>query len=88
MSHHHNHNHHHDNHGHNHNFADKSIKEKLNILVSHWIEHNNSHMNEYEKWQKRAKEEGEIALAEILKEVCNKVKDIDTLYKKLENLLK
>ncbi len=82
MSHHHNHNHKHSN-----NFEEKSLREKLKILVAHWIEHNSSHMKEYEKWEQRAKDEGEIDVAEILREVCDKVREIDELYKDLERLL-
>ncbi len=84
MSHH----HHHHNHSHdNCTSEEKGLREKLKILVAHWMEHNNSHLQEYKKWENRAKEEGEIDLAEILKEVCEKVKEIDMLYKELEKLL-
>jgi hypothetical protein len=31
---------------------------RLSIVVEHWIEHNQSHMNEYEKWAQRAAELG------------------------------
>lgn len=33
-------------------------KNKLSILIHHWIEHNESHMTEYKKWAKNAGEQG------------------------------
>jgi nickel/cobalt exporter len=29
-------------------------KEKLSIVLEHWIEHNQSHIAEYQKWVERA----------------------------------
>jgi hypothetical protein len=29
-------------------------KEKLSIMLEHWIEHNQSHIGEYQKWVERA----------------------------------
>ena len=80
MSHHHHHHHHE-------KTEAKTLNEKLKILVNHWIEHNNSHMKEYEKWRQLAEKEDAIDIAEILKEVCEKVAEIDKLYKELEKLL-
>ena len=33
-------------------------KKKLSVIIEHWIEHNESHMNEYKKWAQTAKELG------------------------------
>jgi hypothetical protein len=33
-------------------------REKLSIVIEHWIEHNQSHMVEYRKWAQRAGELG------------------------------
>lgn len=38
--------------------------EKLRILLQHWIDHNEGHTAEYEKWQHVAAHEGTKALAE------------------------
>ena len=33
-------------------------KKKLSVIIEHWIEHNESHMNEYKKLAQTAKELG------------------------------
>ena len=74
-------------HHHNHDISGKSLKEKLKILVHHWQEHNDSHLEEYKKWKEKAAEEGLIDIEELLKEVCEKVKDISELYREMNKLL-
>ena len=79
---------HHHNHSHTHKISDtKSLPEKLKILVTHWKEHNNSHLEEYKRWEQRAKEEGLIDIAELMKEVCEKTEEISNLYNEIEKLL-
>ena len=34
------------------------VAEKLNVLFEHWIEHNTTHEEEFEKWAQRAEEAG------------------------------
>jgi hypothetical protein len=29
-------------------------KKKLSVVIEHWIEHNQSHMDEYKKWAQKA----------------------------------
>ena len=29
-------------------------KERLTVVIDHWIEHNQSHMSEYKKWAEKA----------------------------------
>jgi nickel/cobalt exporter len=29
-------------------------KKRLTVVIDHWIEHNQSHMNEYKKWAEKA----------------------------------
>ncbi len=38
-------------------------KEKLRILLQHWIDHNKGHANEFAKWQETMKEEGNQEIA-------------------------
>jgi hypothetical protein len=38
--------------------SEKSDVEKLRILLPHWIEHNNSHVAEFVKWQQAVAGEG------------------------------
>ncbi len=77
---------HHEHHHHHHDVESKSTKEKLKILLKHWKEHNNSHITEYEKWLKNAKEEGLNDYAEIIEEVLKKMKEINELYEKMEKI--
>ncbi len=78
MSHHH---HHHS------DVNEKSFKEKLKILLHHWKEHNNSHLEEYKKWKEKVAEEGMLDVEELMKEVCEKVSDIGKLYDEIEKML-
>lgn len=50
----HDHSHSHD-HGHTHELT---FEQKLEKLFSHWIDHNNSHMDTFFTWAKRAREAG------------------------------
>jgi len=40
--------------------------QKLSIVIDHWIEHNQSHMGEYQKWAERA---GELGLGQVKAEI-------------------
>ncbi|MCF8091974.1 MAG: hypothetical protein K9K21_02835 [Desulfotignum sp.] len=60
------HDHHHD-HGssrsHSHDHAHEegqrmSLKEKLEVLLSHWVDHNDSHKDNFYSWAQKAKEAG------------------------------
>jgi hypothetical protein len=37
-------------------------REKLPIIIEHWIEHNESHLEEYRQWAEKA---GQIGLAKV-----------------------
>jgi hypothetical protein len=37
---------------------DKEITEKIRVLISHWIAHNEEHAEEYRKWAARLMAEG------------------------------
>jgi flagellar motor component MotA len=82
MSHHHNHSH-----SHNHDNEGKTVKEKLQILVKHWKEHNDSHIDEYKRWENKAREEGLVDVAEILREVCDKLDEVTRLYEDIEKIV-
>lgn len=41
-------------------------KKKLSVVIEHWIEHNESHMEEYKKWAQRA---GELGLDLVKTEI-------------------
>ena len=42
--------------------------QKLSLVIEHWIEHNKSHMGEYQKWSQRAEELGFTAVKTHIEE--------------------
>ena len=42
-------------------------QEKLPVLIHHWIEHNDSHRTEFEKWAQRAAELGLGVVADAIR---------------------
>lgn len=71
MSHHHDPDHHdHDHHdhdqGHSHRAVSLSFPEKLAKLLDHWVQHNDHHAEDYRKWAKDARENGQAAVADLL----------------------
>ena len=55
---------------------------KLNVLLTHWLDHNREHAAEYDKWALRAKAEGFTEVSHALKEAS------DVIQKTNEKLLK
>jgi hypothetical protein len=55
---------------------------KLNVLLTHWMEHNREHAAEYDKWSFQAKAEGFTEVSHALKEAS------DVIQKTNEKLLK
>lgn len=43
---------------------DKKDREKLKILLSHWIEHNQEHAAEFSSWAEKARDFGEPMVQE------------------------
>jgi hypothetical protein len=41
---------------------EESEKEKLKILLNHWIEHNRGHAEEFRQWAEKAKKLGQAAV--------------------------
>ncbi len=68
-SHDHDHGHSHDHH-HDHN-SEMSMAEKLNTLLTHWIDHNDSHMQNYLSWAAKAQDAGLDDVADALKAAGN-----------------
>ncbi len=73
-SHSHSHSHDHD-HGHSHSHshshdtpAEMSMEEKLLTLFSHWIDHNDSHKDNFISWASKAREAGLGQVADALDE--------------------
>ena len=55
---------------------------KLNVLLTHWMDHNREHAAEYDKWALQAKTEGFAEVSYALKEAS------DVIQKTNEKLLK
>jgi len=62
----------------------KSDKEKLQILLAHWIEHNQSHAAEMTKWRQVAADNNLVVCARLIDEA---VSGIETTDKALEAAL-
>lgn len=93
MSHHHDHDHghshdhdHSNTHSHEHDHAhEMSLEEKLQTLLKHWIDHNNSHMETYRSWAQKAEEGTLEKVGALLKQTADTSADIT---KTLEAALK
>jgi cobalt/nickel transport system ATP-binding protein len=71
-----NHKHHTHSPGHDHDNAATEILRKLQVMIEHWIEHNDSHVENYREWASKASEAGE---EEIAKEIHLAVGDSDSM---------
>ena len=60
-------------------------KKKLSVIIKHWIEHNESHMNEYKKWAQTA---GELGLDSVRAEIEKAMAKISQSNEHLERALK
>ena len=66
---------------------EKDDFEKLEILLNHWIEHNEEHAKEFKRWAERAKTLGNVEVHdEILCAVEQMSLANDSLMKALEKL--
>ena len=60
-------------------------KKKLFVVIEHWIEHNESHMGEYNKWAQIA---GELGLDLVKTEIEEAMEKLTQSNKHLEKALK
>jgi hypothetical protein len=59
-------------------------KEKLSVVIEHWIEHNESHLGEYRKWAQRA---GEMGLSAVKGEIDEAIEMLSKLNGRLDKAL-
>ena len=60
--------------------------EKLQVLLTHWLQHNESHGSEYLKWAEVARQGGHAATAEFIEQAVALLKKADiSLEKALES---
>jgi hypothetical protein len=61
--------------------------EKLQMLLSHWLQHNESHGAEYLKWAEVARQGGNAETAELIEQAVELMKKADeSLEKALESV--
>ena len=60
-------------------------KKKLSVVIEHWIEHNEAHMNEYKKWAHAA---GELGLDSVKTEIEGAMQKISQSNQQLDRALK
>ncbi len=60
-------------------------KKKLSVIIEHWIEHNEAHMDEYKKWAHTA---GEVGLDVVKAEIERAMEKISESNQHLNRALK
>ena len=66
---------------------DKTEKEKLQILLNHWIEHNIEHTQEFMEWADKAESFGQAAVHDDIMEAVQQMNSVNNfLLKALERL--
>ena len=61
--------------------------EKLQVLVSHWLQHNESHGKEYAKWASVARQSGHSTAAQCIEQAVDLLAEADkALAEALESL--
>ena len=86
MTHHHENGHDHHNHSHQ-NEHSLSLENKMDKLLSHWIQHNDDHASNYREWANRAAEEKLTAIAQRLEEAARLTDQITQTFKEAARLL-
>ena len=61
--------------------------EKLQVLLTHWLKHNESHGSEYVKWAQVARQDGHTITADFIEQAVDLLKKADaSLEKALESV--
>ncbi len=63
-------------HGHDHTHEETEALKKLLVMLDHWVEHSDSHVEGYREWAKKASEAGE---EEISREIHLAIDDNDAV---------
>ena len=59
--------------------TDKTTREKLQVLIPHWLEHNHGHAHEFRKWADSAKTEGLPEAAALIDQAIDALNEADAL---------
>jgi len=62
--------------------------EKLKHLIEHWIEHNESHVKTYSEWALKAESLGEAELSEVMKQIAEESRKLNSLFSKALKIIK
>jgi hypothetical protein len=60
-------------------------QERLSVVIEHWIEHNESHRGEYEKWAQTA---AALNLEEVRAQIEEAIRELSLVNRHLEEALK
>jgi hypothetical protein len=60
-------------------------KKRLSVVIDHWIEHNQSHMAEYQKWAEKA---GQLGLESMKTNIQKAVENLNQCNLSLKEALK
>jgi hypothetical protein len=56
--------------------------ENLSHLIEHWIEHNDTHVENYKEWAQKAKLDGFLEASENMLDAANKIKEANEYLRK------
>ena len=61
--------------------SDKTVIEKLQLLLPHWVEHNHNHEHEFKKWADEVRAGGHAELADLLDKAVASMAETDGILK-------
>ncbi|NOY53735.1 MAG: hypothetical protein GXP58_08965 [Deltaproteobacteria bacterium] len=67
---------------------EKGLLEKLDHLLHHWMEHNESHGEGYKTWMNRAEQSGRADVAREIGKALTLSREMNAHFKKARKLLK
>jgi len=68
-------------HHHDHNHA-QSMSERIEKIISHWIKHNDDHIQNYKDWSEKASQESLAEVSDLLNEIADMSQAINEKLKK------
>ena len=61
--------------------------ENISHLIEHWIEHNESHIQNFKEWAQKAKKDGFLEASEDILEAVDKIEEASEYLKIISNQL-